>query len=128
MTTPPSQDNTSNTLKTHSSILSVEPVVSKQNTANSLHSEKDVNKTDGVVSDELEMQLLRIPNMHPLAVPYVINLITQQTTAAEKRGRIDELERLIGTGAAGDKYRTKAAHGFMTIEMRLSQLQKGDKV
>ena len=38
--------------------------------------------------------------------------------------RIDELERLIGSGAAGDKYRTKAKHGFVTIEERLEQLKE----
>ena len=41
-----------------------------------------------------------------------------------REARIDELERLIGSSAAGDKYRTKAKHGFVTIEERLEQLKE----
>lgn len=38
--------------------------------------------------------------------------------------RIDELERLVGEGEAGDKYRTKAEFGFETVQMRIAILKQ----
>ena len=54
----------------------------------------------------------------------ILELITKDRQAHVLASRIDELERLIGSGAAGDKYRTKAKHGFVTIEERLEQLKE----
>ena len=54
----------------------------------------------------------------------LIYLIKQDRQAHALAARVDELERLIGSGAAGDKYRTKAKHGFVTIEERLEQLKE----
>ena len=58
----------------------------------------------------------------------ILELITKDRQAHSLASRIDELERLIGSGAAGDKYRTKAKHGFVTIEERLEQLKEQSDV
>ena len=55
---------------------------------------------------------------------YICGINPKDIEALIAEARIDELERLIGIGAAGDKYRTKAKHGFVTIEERIEQLKE----
>ena len=59
---------------------------------------------------------------------YICGINPKDIEALIAEARIDELERLIGSGAAGDKYRTKAKHGFVTIEERLEQLKEQSDV
>lgn len=111
------------------------------NTSNTLKTD------DGVVSDELEQwwenleqhfknmfvgnisPTDRVHILHLLVIKNDLNaLITKQTTAAEKRGRIDELKHLPYTkhftqwgGKQGNCVTQE------DVGERLAQLQKGDK-
>lgn len=51
-------------------------------------------------------------------------LTKSEIEKAKDEARLEELQMLIGSGVSGDKYRTKATHGFQTIQERIEELRE----
>lgn len=64
------------------------------------------------------------PTGDGLNIDEAMQLITSEIEKAKVEARLEELQMLIGSGASGDKYRTKASHGFQTIQERIEELSK----
>lgn len=91
----------------------------------------DINKELDRILDNNAIELIdyfngltgqegKVTQVKPGAKAKLLALIHEEV----RKGRVDELERLIGSGIMGDKYRSKAKHGFTTVQERLAQLNK----